>query len=177
MTLPYYTQNLPDDVLLDTGVLLVGNQAWGASQGGLTFDPGREMRNVPFDGKRSDVAGLDRITRWNSQITGQMLVFGPASLLRLEPGVSVTSGVYTPADGGLLIAVGDLLDTVKLAFQRGSGGVAVVIFDKGLVNTYTVAGQVDGEALVNVTVAARLVVEDNNTDACPYRIELLDTIS
>ncbi len=72
MTAPLtgYTSSLPSDVLLDSGVLYVGATVFGAFAGGLKFDPGVTYRAADFDGKRSPVKGLDRVTMRMPKISG-----------------------------------------------------------------------------------------------------------
>ena len=101
-----YTTTLPSDIIVDTGLLYaggtgangtVGSIPIGVSRGGLTFNPGKEVRNVEFDGKRSPVAGLDRVIGYAPAIEGTMIEFATGSLQRLDASgsFSVAGGVAT----------------------------------------------------------------------------------
>ncbi|HEX6576652.1 MAG TPA: hypothetical protein VF042_16910, partial [Gemmatimonadaceae bacterium] len=61
-----YTTDMPDDIILDSGVLYYdpvtpGTMVkFGGTRGGLTFNRNRELRNVPFDGASGATEGLQR---------------------------------------------------------------------------------------------------------------------
>lgn len=177
-----YSTDLPDDILLDTGVLFVGSTPVGASRGGLSFEPGRETTNVEFDGKRSDIKGLDRVSRWNSMISGTFIEFDETDIARLEPGSTsaAVGGVttITPKVAGTLFASGDYLTNVRLVYQRGNGAYAAVLFASAFAKKWgPMRGQDKGEAEIPVELHARLVVAANgDVPKCPYVVELRDAL-
>lgn len=178
MPLNGYDGTLPADALLDSGVLYVGSTPVGVSRGGLSFDPGRQLRNIPFDGKRSDVKGLDRVTGWASKISGTLLEFAGTDIQRLEPGATsaVVGGTttYTPKGAGALYAAGDYLTDVRLIFERSGGGYAAVYFPSGFVDKWgPLKGTDNAEAELQIEITARAVVAvAADVPKCPYLIEL-----
>src|SRR3990167_4668475 len=117
-----YTSRLPDDVLLDTGVLYVNNTIWGATRGGIAFDPGTEWRHIGYDGEKAPRIGLDRKAYVAPKFSGRFLHFGPEDIAKFEPG-STTAGsdpatlVVTPQPAGVLLAEGEYLSQVRLVFD------------------------------------------------------------
>lgn len=170
--------SLPADALLDSGVLYVGSNPVGVSRGGLTFDPGRQIRNIPFDGKRSDVKGLDRVTGFAAKISGTMLEFAGTDIARAEPGsTNATVGgttTYTPKGAGALFASGDYLVDVRLIFERSGGGYAAVYFPSGFVEKYgPLKGTDNAEAEYSIEISARGVIAGaSDVPKAPYAIEI-----
>lgn len=126
MTAPLtgYTSSLPSDVLLDSGVLYVGpagsSVVFGAFAGGLKFDPGVTYRAADFDGKRSPVKGLDRVTMRMPKITGTVIQLSTTNVGQIEPGAATAvtgawtaSTSYAPKSAGQLLASGDYLSDVR----------------------------------------------------------------
>lgn len=169
---------LPADALLDSGVLYVGSTPVGVSRGGLSFDPGRQTRSIAFDGKRSDVKGLDRVTGWDSKISGTLLEFAGGDIQRLEPGSTsaVVGGTttYTPKGAGALFASGDYLADVRLIFERSGGGYAAVYFPSAFVDKWgPLKGSDNNEAEMQIQISARAVVAAAaDVPKCPYAIEI-----
>ena len=107
MTAPLtgYNSDFPADVLLDSGVLYIGSLVWGAFSGGIKFDPGVTYRNTDFDGKRSPVKGLDRVTMRMPKITGTVIQLTPVAtanaaggIAQVEPGAAINAtGAWTGA--------------------------------------------------------------------------------
>lgn len=181
MPITSYSADLPSDCLLDSGVLYVGSNIVGVSRGGLSFDPGRTWRNTEFDGKRSPVKGLDRIAGFASKIAGTMLEFGTEELPQFEPGSTSDSGTptntFTPKAAGVVLSSGDYLTNVRLVFERGNGKYAAVLFAVGLVTEYSLKGQDNSEAEVQITIEARLDITGGAVPGtCPYKIELRDAL-
>src|SRR5574337_953607 len=129
MAFPGYVK--PSDLMIDAGVLYVGATpaGMGATRGGIKFDPGATMRNVPFDGKTTDIAGLDRITDYNAKITGKMIDLSGPSLQQLHPGsTSSDSGsehIVTPIDATVMLSAGDYLTDVTWIGRAQTGGSSV----------------------------------------------------
>ena len=172
-----YTANLPADIIKDSGVLYInGTTPFGASNGGLSFDPGVDRRNVDFDSKRSDVMGLDRTIGFAPKISGSLKKFGTADVAVFEPASTsaVNAGVttITPKKAGVLLVSGDYLTNVRLVFERGSGGYVWVKFPKALCTKYDVKGKDKDEADVSIEIQARLDLSGAlTTDDAPYVIE------
>lgn len=201
MTAPltgFNNTSFPSDVLLDSGVLYIGSTVWGAFAGGLKFDPGITYRNADFDGKRSPVKGLDRVTMRMPKISGTVIQLPPTtttvagSVPQIEagaainatgsPGAGVTS--FEPKTAGQLLASGDYLSNVRCIWQRGgatssTGSYVQVRFPSGLCTKYDMTGQDGAEVAIAIEIEARLdptVSGFSNIGSAPYRIEYLTTI-
>jgi hypothetical protein len=175
-----YAATLPADVLLDSGLLLVNSAVpWGVSLGDLSFDPGKMWKQIEFDGKRSEIVGLDRIIQFDSKISGTIKEYSAAKIAQiLEPGSVTTAGggvtTITPKKAGSLFVAGDYLSNVRLAFPRGSGGYAWVKFPKAMCKKYDgIKGKDKDEASTSIEIYACLDMSvAADTDVAPYVIEL-----
>lgn len=197
MTAPLtgYTSTLPSDILLDSGVLYIGaagsSSVFGAFAGGLKFDPGVTYRNADFDGKRSPVAGLDRVTMRMPKISGTCIQLSTTNIAQIEPGAATattgawtTSTSYAPKAAGPLVAPGDYLSNVRLIFQRGgttaaTGSYVQVRFPSALCTKYDMTGQDGAEVAIALEIEARLDPNISGFSAigtAPFRIEYLTSV-
>lgn len=191
MTAPLtgYTNNLPSDILLDSGVLYVGATVFGAFQGGLKFDPGVSYRNADFDGKRSPVKLLDRVTMRMPKISGTVIQLATTNVAQIEPAATVAatgawtgSTSYAPKAAGSLLATGDYLSEVRCIWQRGASTGAQFVqvrFPSALCTKYDITGQDGAEVAIAIEIEARLdptVSGFSNIGAAPFRIEYLTTV-
>lgn len=199
MTAPLtgFTSTLPSDVLLDSGVLYIGTKVFGAFQGGLKFDPGTTYRNTDFDGKRSPMKGLDRVTMRMAKLSGTLIQLSPsattvigAGVAELEPGAAVnaTGGAsgstsYEPRAAGTLLASGDYLSNVRAIWQRGgtttsAGSYVQVRFPSALCTKYDISGSEGAEVAIAIEIEARLdtSLSGFSVGSAPFRIEYLTTI-
>jgi len=178
MAFPGYVA--PTNLMIDAGVLYVGASplGMGATRGGIKFDPGAEMRNVPFDGKTTDIAGLDRVTAYNAKFTGKMIDLSGPSLQRLNPGsTSSDSGsehIITPIDATVMLAAGDYLTDVKWIGRAQTGGTVEVLFAHAIVEKFSVSGTDKAEAEVDISIKAVLAATETNLNACPFTMTLRD---
>lgn len=181
MPISGYSADLPGDVLMDTGVLWIGNAILGATRGAPNFDPGKEFSNIDFDGKRSDLLGLDRVDRYDPVLSGMLIEFDTPDLARFEPG-STSAGtgtvVHTPKAAGTLFASGDYMTDLRLIFERGvnPGTFAAIHFPKALCTRYRVAGNKNDIALIEFEFRARRDMSSGTLFDAPYKIELRDAL-
>lgn len=193
MTAPLtgYTSALPTDVLLDSGVLYVGSTVFGAFAGGLKFDPGVTYRAMDFDGKRSPVKGLDRVTMRMPKITGTVIQLSTTMIAQVEPGAATNATgswtgatSYEPKSAGQLLASGDYLSNVRAIWQRGgatasAGSYVQVRFPAALCTKYDITGQDGAEVAIALEIEARLdptLSGFSNIGAAPFRIEYLTSL-
>jgi hypothetical protein len=177
-----YTDTLPDDLILDVGILTYEvatvETKLGVSRGGLTFESGTQYRNVEFDGKRAEIEGLDRIIGYDPHIKGKMLQWSTDSLPLLEPGSAsvLATGVttVTPAAASALIVAGSYLDNLTITWARRGGGYAKVIFPIAKVAKYSLAAQDKNEGEIDVDFVAMLgaTAAATSTDTAPYIIKV-----
>jgi hypothetical protein len=177
MSLSGYSSRLPADVLLNTGVLFVGNSPLSASRGGLSFDPGTTFRQVPYDGQTADVVGLDRKVYIKPTIKGKFLQYTHHELAKFEPGANVHLQT-TPLGAGIMLVVGQYVNNLRLIFERASGGYVEVVFPKALCEKYTVAGQDKSEPEVDAEFTAKRDTTVQTTEGlAPYYIKEIASIS
>ena len=173
---------LPSEVLIGPGFLFVGNTHLAISRGGISFEPEVEMRNIPYDGKRADVAELDWIAFCGAVLSGTFLTRFIKSTI-FEPGSASASGsgnvdtVITPQEAGELLASGDYLTNVRLYFPDTGWQIR---FPKAICPSYSMQTEDRGEGLLTATFAARLPLATAAGSAPgtrPYVIEKLDSFS
>lgn len=157
-----YSTSLPDDILLDTAVLYFGTSLYGATKGGLRYQPQREFRNVEFDGKRSPIKGLDRVVSRMPKIVGTVIEIAPADIALLEPGstqLALITGVtsFRGKAAGSLFVSGDYVSDVKCIWQRGNGDYFRVRFPSAIIEVFDGPQGADKEeATINIEIGARL---------------------
>jgi hypothetical protein len=195
MTAPLtgYSNDFPNDVLIDSGVLYVGANKFGAFAGGLKFDPGVTYRNIDFDGKRSPLKGLDLKASMAPKISGTCIVLNPLNVPQIDPGADSSTGAGIPAAGGStyaatsyapqragsLLVTGDYLTDVRAIWLRGNGKFVQVYFKSGLCTKYDMTSQDGQEVAIALEIEARLPFGDTgytNVGDAPYRIEYLDAV-
>lgn len=172
----------PRTQLVNAGVVYVGETAvgMGATEGGLTFDPGREMRNVPFDGKTTDVAGLDRVITYNSRITGRWKDISAEFIQMLEPGSasdgSSGTNTITPIIAHKFLTQGDYLKNVTFVGLCSDGKTRRVFMEWAIVESYTLATTDKEEGLFDVAIKGVLGPETDGADLnlAPYTWEEVD---
>jgi|SRR6185437_1912876 len=158
---------IPTDVLLDSGIFLIGaspQNAFSAQEGGLKWDPGKTLREIDFDGRRSAVAGLDRTVFWKAKLTATLLEIPLAAWSQLEPGsvlATVAGGPsgatqVQPKPAGVLYAAGDYIANARIAWQRTDGTYFQIRMPKALVVKWDIAGTDKQEGKWAVEVEPRL---------------------
>lgn len=185
MPFPGYTK--PTEAMVDAGVLYLRDPnttnliGMGPSRGGLTFNPNREMRNVEFDGKTSMVDGLDRVLRYNPQLTGGLIDFSRKSLGYYEPGStsadSGSSARITPIEATAFLEAGAYLKDVLWISRNQDNRIKVIGFPRALVTEYEVVGEQDNETIANVTIEARIPRDATNINEAPYRWFIANSIT
>ena len=123
----------PDQFGYDSAILTTNSGARQfVSRGGITFDPGIEMRHVEFDGKQSDIVGLHRITARRPTISGRFKDVSPQAIMEYETGSSsdgsTPTNLITPKTGREFMAEGEYLPDVELTINKSNGKLMVVKF-------------------------------------------------
>jgi hypothetical protein len=153
----------------------------GLSRGGITFAPNPVWTQFEFDGRRSDIEALHRITGWDATISGTLLELTNVNFSGvLEPSSSVTTGTATPTvvtitpqpASTFLTATTDYLINLTMQFTRGDSKIIKVIFAKALCTKYDIVGTDPDGGIVNVEFKAVLdaTAAASSTDTCPYVI-------
>lgn len=175
---------LPTDVQLDSGILYINGAIFSAQEGGLKFDPGKEIRQIAFDGQRSAVKGLDRTVFWKPMISGVILQVPSSKFGTLEagasgPGSTIAGGPsgatqLIPKSAGVLYASGDYITAPRAVWYRGDGTyVQVRFYDGGLCVKWDETGQDKTEAKFAIEIEARLdlTASGRNVYDCPFIME------
>jgi hypothetical protein len=173
-----WNADFPDDVIYDAAVFSAvidgTRQTLGMLEGEPGFDPKAEYRNPTFNGKRHRVAGMTRVTGWDSEFKFTLKQIGATSRALLFPGSTETvvgsETEIAPKSAGELFAVSDLLEAPQLAWARGDGGLWIVRFYYGFVEDAKVNGKDKEEAGIEVLVKAEVdpTMTDYSTDMCPF---------
>jgi len=176
---------------------------FAVSRGGLTGTVEVEWHTIDFDGKRSDIVGLDRKTGVVARISGSFLEFGPEDIQVFEaqgtgalsagsgaPSLTVaaaaalsvaaaagltSSAIGVPDGAGVLFSRGRYTDDLRLRFLRGGGGDVRFIFPVALCDKWDLKGKDKSEAEISAQFTARLdYATTPDTDAMPYIQEIRD---
>lgn len=166
-----YTATTRANLILDSGRVYIGNAVFSVTRGSVRTDPGKAIRQVPFDGQRAPIAGLDRATRWESTITATFLEYSAAKAAQLNPGA--TSGTVggvttvTPPDAGEFL---DPIANVRAVFDKGDGGLYEFRLPMAFPMVRGIAGEDNGEAGYEVVFAGRNDWDGTTvtTDSPPY---------
>ncbi|MCW5591059.1 MAG: hypothetical protein KIS74_03070 [Burkholderiales bacterium] len=175
-------QTFPEDVLLDSGVLYINDTPFACLTGGLKWTPEVEYRNIPFDGKRADVKGLDRVTMRKGKVSGTVIEMPSDLIGKLEPGVSYAPGqgwsggdMYVPRKAALLLTDGMYLTNVRAVWLRGNGELFQVRMPCALLTRYDATSQDANEVAIAIEVDARLdlSVPGSTPGDAPYVYEYI----
>lgn len=164
-------------VLLDAGVVYTGTGTptlFAPTRGGITWDPGREVRQIPFDGLSTPLAGNYRVTAYNAKLSGRFLLASLADIANLEHGGTLvpiagsTPGTLTPIDAQVAITEADIIADVWFIGRRSDGKILRVYMEFGFVESMRMVTEDKGEGMWDVTIAACLAGDATNLNAAPY---------
>lgn len=150
--------------------------AVGGTRGGLKFNAGKEYRQVPYDGKRSDVVvGLTRVTMMKPTITGTLLLFNEDTIRMMEAGSTGSTLTVTPIPAGQMFVLGSY-HKFECTWARSGGGTVVVTFPYGYVESYEIGSTDNNEGESPITIVAAQRRDDAlSTDGeVPYTIIITD---
>lgn len=171
-----YLTTLPTNVVLDEGVVYINSTtAFGVTDGPISYDTGEGWQNLPFAGKRCDVALLDRIIERNPKFSFDMISISSGTSPVLVTGSTQTGTplIVTPHAASSLLAAGDYEDNVKVYFKQGGGTYFGIVFAKALVKMTGVTGRDKNSALLRVEIEARLDLSaSTDTDVSPVKYEV-----
>ena len=164
-TFPGYTA--PSDLVIDAGVLRYGSPTYssatpfGTSRDGFTFDDGRTIRHVPFDGGHAPIQGLSRNTDYQAKLTGKFLTITGPNMMVFNPGStsdgSTGANAITMKKAGQLFQTGDYgTDLWWIGRQQADGTLFLVHFPVFLVDKYTIVSKHNDEWLIETSILAVL---------------------
>lgn len=175
MAFPGYTA--PSAFVLDAGIIRVGSTVVGATRGGMQFEEGKEMRHVEFDGKTTDIAGLHRITAYNTTMSGDFLDCSDAAIGRYFPGSTSdgsTDNLWTMKAARDLFVTGDYLTNLQWVGQSSISGTEtmVITFPRAFVEQASFRTNDKDEGIWSVTFKAVLDVNATDLEAAPFTITM-----
>lgn len=187
-----WLSTMPADVLKNPSVLMVGSSplVFGASRGGIRFEPGFEYENPDFDGKHSPIYLMDRKFYGPAKLTGTMLQIGEsgggAQVTKYEAGAAEASAgspnvtTITPLDGGAFLAAGSYLSLLRCIWDRGVGSGTEryfeVLFTKALCTKYAIQGGGRDLALIEVEFEARKDMSSGDLEDAPYLLQYRESL-
>ena len=166
----------PENYVVDTGVIAVGGvtEAWGATVGGIQWDPGKVNRQVEFDGRSSEIEGMHRTIRYDAKLTGRVKRGGASSVMTFEPGSesdgsSGSSGnEVTLLDARATWQPGMYLEDVNYIGRQEDGQVMHVHIPRGYVKTYKFATVDNDEMLWDIEIIPVLPSDETNLNKVPF---------
>lgn len=173
MAFPGYSA--PSAFVLDAGVFMVGSTVIGATRGGMKFTEGKEIRHIEFDGLTTEIAGLHRITSYNTTMSGEMLDTTDAAISRYFPG-STSDGssdnLFTMKDARAMFATGDYLTNLIWKGQTSDGATEnlIVTFPRALVLDPVLTTNDKNEGVWSITFKAVLDINATDLEAAPFTI-------
>lgn len=191
MAFPGWSATLPTDILPNSGAIYLGANGsgllLGRTVGGITFDPGRSVEPIKFDGLRAPVRGLHWITDYKAMIKTKLIQFSSTTFTDLEPGWASASGsagvstYYTLQQASTLFAPGSYLTDVRAIWKRSDGSYFQIRMHYALVEKYTLAAkdkniaEIDAEfhGVVDPTQTNPATGTTYTTDDAPYMFESL----
>ena len=188
-----YTAGTRGALLIDVAVLRFdkmggdGNPTkYGLSVGGVTFESGLEWRQPEFDGRRSAIEGLDRVTDRSAVLTGVVLAELPKHIPLIEPGATSASGsapettVWTPKVASTLLTPDtDYLQNVTMLWTKSDATFAGIRMTRALGTFTQIAGDDKNEGKITFRIEARLEngAAASSTDTPPYVYVEMSAIS
>ncbi len=169
MTMPGYA--VPDSAIVDVGVIAVNGvaAAWAATEGGLTWDPGKKVRHVEWDGRSFEHVGMHRTTGYDAKLSGKIkrgftTDFEPGSS---SDGSSGSDGnVVTLLDARLPWSEGYYLTDVYYIGQQQDQVIFRVHMPLAIVTEYKLVTKDNDEGVWDVTIKPVKSAESSTTD--PY---------
>lgn len=166
----------PEGFVVDVGLIMVGGitEAFGATIGGLSWDPGKDVRSIPYDGKSSEQVGLQRTLKYDAKLSGKIKRGGPAFVMALEPGSSSdgSSGsdgnVVTLLDARTPWVEGDYLQDVFYIGRQEDQTIMYVRMPFAFVSKYKLQTKDNDEAEWDVEFMPALGPDETNSNKVPF---------
>lgn len=176
MTMPGYA--VPDDAIVDVGVIAVGGvaAAWAATEGGLTWDAGKKVRHVEYDGRSFEHEGLHRTTGYDAKLSGKIkrgftTDFEPGST---SDGSSGSDGnVVSLLDARLPWSEGDYLADVYYIGQQQDQTIFRIHMPLAYVKTYKLVTKDNDEATWDIELVPVKPASDTNPYSPPFTYQIV----
>ena len=172
---------VPDDDVLDVGVIAVGGvaAAWAATEGGLTWDPGKKVRHIEYDGRSFEHEGLQRTIGYDAKLTGKIKRGGAAFLLDLEPGSTSDGSSGSDGNGITLLAArqpweaGTYLEDVFYIGLQQDGNIFRIDIPMAYVKEYKMVTKDNDEAVWDITLVPVKPASDTDPYSIPFTYHIV----
>jgi hypothetical protein len=166
----------PEEFIVDTGLIMVGGiaEAWGATIGGIKWDPGKDVRSIPYDGKSSEQVGLQRTLKYDAKLSGKVKRGGPEFIMDLEPGSSSdgsegsSGNVVTLLDARTPWVEGDYLQDVYYIGRQEDEQIMYIHMPFAYVSKYSLQTKDNDEAEWDVELVPALGPDETNSNKIPF---------
>ena len=150
----------------------------GVTRDGIDFQPNIEYRNVPFDGKRSDIELIDRIVSTGATLSFKLLEMNTTTLTHAEAGSALaTSGTtvtLTPRVASTMLTAGQYITNLDAVWLRGDSKTVRLRFARALCTNYSIISRDNNETEISYTFTTRLsnsaAASSTDTRAWTYEV-------
>jgi hypothetical protein len=171
-TFPGYAA--PTQFGVDTAIFQVGGVTKLVTNGGLSFDPGREIMDIDFDGKSTRIAGHQRVAAWNPVISGNAKNASADAIMMYEPGStsdgSSPESKITPLPAREFFQSGTYLQDCDYIINRQGNLPLRYHFDWMYVETYSFTTPDKQANDIAVRIVGCLEPGAVDLEKCPYDI-------
>lgn len=167
----------------DAAMLYVGTTPIGPAVGGYTHNPGAQWRVVEADGFTTEKVGMQRITGWDTHLTGRLKDLTPEMLNRYSPGSS-SDGSGGGAGGNQVLAQNarvfftesDLITDVRLVYRvhdpvTGTDSFNAIIYPLMRPENSSQAGEDSNEQTRELDWKAILLASQTSVEPPYFEIE------
>lgn len=166
----------PEDFITDVGIIAIGGstEAWGATTDGITWDPGKKVREVEFDGKSSSQVGQIRTIGYDAKLTGKVKRGGASTVLAFEPGSSSDGGsdsngnTVTLLDARTTWEEGMFLEDVHYIGRQSNAEVMHVYMERAYVSKYKLVTKDNDEGIWDIEIVPVLPEDETNLNKIPF---------
>jgi len=175
--MPFPGYAVPTQYLIDAGLLTIGGNTvtWGATVGGLKWQPGNEVRHVQFDGLRAEIQGQHRNTGGSPVISGKVLSSSDANVIRMHPGSSSdgsSTNTITPLQSDVFWQSGAYLTDVYYVGRRQDGKVFMIHAPVCYVRKAELSTTDKNESGWDIEIVPVLPEDTDNISAAPYTYQV-----
>lgn len=165
----------PQQFAVDAGVIYVGTTpvGIGATEGGLTWDPGTEYQHPQFDGMSAEIADLHRVVDYSkNKLSGDILDLTGVNVGLYQPGStsdgSTGTNTITPIDAFTFFASGNYLRNVTWFVRRANNTTLGVFAAWALVKKWQLKTTPKKEGKGSIEIVAVLAPTETDLAKCPF---------
>lgn len=174
-----YNDNLPDELLNNPAIVMVGNTLIGVTKGGVSWDPEATIEQVVFDGLRVPAKGLSRIQKYGGKLAFTLLQMATAlELQQIMPGATTATGgtgvtqIITPKSAGALFIAGDYLTDLRAIWELSTGTSFLALYlPCAYCGKWSIKGADVGEAEIAAEFACAVDLTSGTPHDAPFKIE------